>query len=191
MVLTFFEFFFSKFFWNLVWHGTNLVWAGTNLVWAGTIFFWLFFWLFLFFLLFQFRVKKFKFSVTVLNLVRKLGKNGTNFFSERTNFLVVFLTVVVGPGIRDHLWPPSFTSDIIVSKVILKKPKKMAKKVLRYTFSQGSAQMPQKRKVPSCREKNGEWNTVEFFSISEGASKKKHFEKKNCTKKWIFPYIWL
>jgi len=59
----------------------------------------------------------------------------------------------------------------------------MAKKVLRDTFSQGSAQKPQKRKVPSCREKKNDWNTVELFWKSEGALKKKHFEKKNYTKK--------
>ena len=172
----FWDFFFLRFFRNLVWHGTNLVWAGTNFNVDGTIFsdflvFLTFFWFFSIFLLFQNRVEKFKISVTVLYLVRKMEKSGTNFFSKTINFLNVFLVVIVRPGIRDHLWPPSFTANIVVSKVILKKPKKMAKKVIRDTFSLGSAQMPANRKVPPDKEKIGEWNTVEFFSISEGASK--------------------
>ena len=32
----------------------------------------------------------------------KIEKNGTNFFSETTNFFHVFLTSAVRPGIRDH-----------------------------------------------------------------------------------------
>ena len=130
---------------------------------AFGFFFWLFLEFFFWdFFLFQNRVELFKISVTVLNLVRKMEKYGTNFFSERTDFLILFLTVVFGPGIRDHLWPPSFTANIDVSKVILKKPKKMAKKHLRYTFARTSAQIQQKWKVPPCREKKAHWNTVEF-----------------------------
>lgn len=160
MVLIFFDFlvFLTFFFW-LFSFLTFFFWLFSLLV-----FFFDFFWNFFFwdFFLFQNRVELFKISVTVLNLVRKMEKYGTNFFSERTDFLILFLTVVVGPGIRDHLWPPSFTANIDVSKVILKKPKKMAKKHLRYTFARTSAQIQQKWKVPPCREKKAHWNTVEF-----------------------------